>query len=148
MPSSFGNRLRNLRKKAGLTQPELAYLIGVHETTIRRWEWDKRTPRIEEVRKLASALHVPETDLLNDNYNNQAWVLHIVTGNSHDNEDVIDLAKPTSVIITNNEGGFIKLGGSYELWNDDNSFKEIIKALKKLRSTVIQNGIAQGGIKQ
>ena len=33
---SFGERLRRFRKKQGLTQIELAFLVGVHETTIRR----------------------------------------------------------------------------------------------------------------
>ena len=68
MAESFGERLKALRKKAGLTQPELAYLIGVHETTIRRWENnDKNSASIDDMKKIALALSVPESDLLNEN---------------------------------------------------------------------------------
>ena len=130
-----------------MTQPELAYLIGVHETTIRRWETDnKGQPRIEEVQKLAEALHVTVDDLLNDNNNNQSWVLSVSIGNI--GQEVIDLAKPTSIIMTSSEGGFLQLGGNYELWTDDNSFKKLIADLKRLRSSVIQNGIALGAVKK
>lgn len=31
-------RMKELRKQAGMTQPELAEQVGVHETTIRRWK--------------------------------------------------------------------------------------------------------------
>ncbi len=37
----LGDRIRLLRKKRKITQPELAASIGVHETTIRRWEQGK-----------------------------------------------------------------------------------------------------------
>ena len=60
---NFGNRLKELRKKSGNTQAELAFLIGVHETTIRRWEnGSKGTPSIEEIHKLCKALNVSEAD--------------------------------------------------------------------------------------
>ena len=36
--SSFGARLRTLRKKSGMTQEQLAEAIGVHLNTISRWE--------------------------------------------------------------------------------------------------------------
>ena len=55
---SFFERLKELRKKAGLTQTELAELVNMHETTIRRWENAKGIPRIEEMKKLAKALNV------------------------------------------------------------------------------------------
>ncbi len=76
MPDAFGERLRTFRKKAGLTQPELAELIGVHETTIRRWENDySGKPGMENIKALAKALNVSENDLLNDTPpENGGWV--------------------------------------------------------------------------
>lgn len=63
--SEFSKRLRTLRKKAGLTQEELAGLIDVSIMTVRRWEWGERNPRLDENKRLAQALHVSEAELLN-----------------------------------------------------------------------------------
>ena len=64
----------------------------------------------------------------------------------------LDMAKiavtPVSAIITDREAGFLKIGGSYELWTDDALFKKVISDLKKLREAVIANGRALGGIKE
>ena len=63
---TFGERLRKARKSKGITQAELAEAIGVHEMTIRRWETDKRSPRIEEIRALASFLEIPVDFLMGE----------------------------------------------------------------------------------
>ena len=147
---SFGQRLRRLRKSKGLTQAELAYRVGMHELSISRYELDKRQPQVEEVRKLAEALGVPQSELLEASpLPPNRWVLtvRIVDGFK---EEVIDLSKaiPTvSCINTTPTGGFLTLGGSYELWTDNRNFKRFIDDIKKYRNTVIQNGIALGGIK-
>ena len=148
MADNFADRLRDFRKKAGLSQSELAYLVGVHEATIRRWELQQRQPHSDEIKKLAEALHVSENDLLNG-APPETWVLQIKVANSY-KEDFIDMSKkiPTvSSITTTPEGGFLCLGGNYDLWQDDNLFKKMMADLKKYRATVIQNGIALGGIK-
>ena len=38
--STFGERLKELREEAGLTQEELALDIGVTKNTVYRWETD------------------------------------------------------------------------------------------------------------
>lgn len=147
---NFGNRLRELRQKSGITQAELAEQIGVHEITIRRWELSERTPRVEDIQKFCKALNVSEADLLNPHaQDNKSWVLQIKIADDI-TQEVIDMARnvPTvSSITTTPAGGFICLGGDYSLWTDDNSFKKILADLKKFRNTVIQNGKALGGIK-
>lgn len=61
----IGNRIKILRKKTGLTQPELAEKIGVHETTIRRWELEKdRGPDGKSVNKIATILNTTPEYLL------------------------------------------------------------------------------------
>lgn len=64
--SALARRLRELRKKAGLTQDELAECVGVHLNTISRWENGIDTPKTFKIKRLAEALHVSEADLLND----------------------------------------------------------------------------------
>ena len=68
MPDSFGSKLKALRKKAGLTQEELAEAIGVHSVTVSQWESDTYLPKTQNIKALAKALDVPENDLLNDSF--------------------------------------------------------------------------------
>ena len=146
---SFGQRLRRLRKKAGLTQEELAFKVDVSLMTLRRWEKGNSTPRTEFVKRLAEALGVPQSELLEGSPPHPSrWVLTIRIVDAL-KEEVINLGKgikPTAVINTSKDGGLLTLGGSYELWTDDNNFKQLIADLKKYRKSVIQNGIALGGI--
>lgn len=44
---SFGERLRNLRKEAGLTQDELASRTHLSQTAISNWESGNRIPNID-----------------------------------------------------------------------------------------------------
>ena len=53
----ISERIKKLRKQNGLNQAELAEHIGVSPMTERRWEWGQRSPRAEELAKLAAALH-------------------------------------------------------------------------------------------
>ena len=63
---NFAQRLRKFRKEARLTQEELANLINVSPMTLRRWEWNERQPRMEEIKKLCEILHVTEAELMNE----------------------------------------------------------------------------------
>ena len=147
---NFAQRLKELRRKARLTQEELANLVKVSPITERRWEWGERIPRVDDIKKIARALGVSVDDLLHENRTQSSgWVLTVRIANDF-REEVIDLSKGIpriSTIATSKEGGLLTLGGSYELWTDDNNFKKLISDLKKFRSTVIQNGIDLGGIK-
>ena len=66
----LGKQIRKFRKQAQLTQPELAEKLGVHETTIRRWEQEKDGgPDSKTIHKLAEVLGVtPETLLSESSY--------------------------------------------------------------------------------
>ena len=44
MARGFGPELRALRKAAGLTQADVAQLVGRHPNTVARWERGERTP--------------------------------------------------------------------------------------------------------
>ncbi len=149
MSENFKDRLRRLRKNAGINQEELAELTGVSIMTVRRWEWGERSPRVDEVKALAKALGVSEADLLNDSPDiSGEWLLSI-TVRQELKEEVIDLSKPIpeiSTIITANTGAYIALGGSYEHFLDDSLFKGLIAQLKKMRDGVIQQGKANGAI--
>lgn len=60
----FGKRLRKLRKEKGLTQKQLASLIGVRNSVISFYELGDRIPSPEVIRKLSATLHVSADYLL------------------------------------------------------------------------------------
>jgi transcriptional regulator with XRE-family HTH domain len=60
-----GVRLAELRKAAGLSQYELARMIGVPQANIAFWERSEKPPRSEVLPKMADALGVRIEDLLN-----------------------------------------------------------------------------------
>jgi transcriptional regulator with XRE-family HTH domain len=60
----FGEGLRRLRMRRGLTQEDVAYDAGLHRTEIGLLERGERVPGIETVFKLASALSISPNELL------------------------------------------------------------------------------------
>ena len=59
-----GENIKRFRKKANLTQKELAEKCGFAEITIRQYENGKRAPKIETMQKIATVLAVPISDLI------------------------------------------------------------------------------------
>lgn len=64
-----GNRLREMRQRAGLSQAELAERYGADQGTISNWENSKRPLSIEKMRGLARVLGCTVADLLGDEDN-------------------------------------------------------------------------------
>lgn len=56
--------IKQHRQRAGLTQPELAALLQVHETTVSKWENGVALPRAETLRKLAKIFVCSVDELL------------------------------------------------------------------------------------
>jgi transcriptional regulator with XRE-family HTH domain len=61
------DRLRNARIQAGLTQAELARLVGTDHTVIARYEAGERTPYVERLATLAAALGITPAALTQGN---------------------------------------------------------------------------------
>ena len=60
----FCKRLRELRLEQGLSKAQLAKNINVSDVAVSRWENGKRTPNIEQLRKLALFFNVSSDYLL------------------------------------------------------------------------------------
>lgn len=58
------NIVKELRKKAGIQQKELAISIGVSRPTVSDWESNKKDPSGERLRKLAEFFDVDELMIL------------------------------------------------------------------------------------
>lgn len=63
-PAAVRIRLAEIRKERGLTQKELAKLVGIHELTISRIEGGSRQIELDTLGKLCSALQVPIQELV------------------------------------------------------------------------------------
>jgi transcriptional regulator with XRE-family HTH domain len=61
---SFGETVRLLRQKAGLTQLDLAQKAGLSLRSVQNWEQDHRIPRLATLLALANALGVSVEGLL------------------------------------------------------------------------------------
>ena len=62
----FGNRLREARVAAGLSQSELEELSGIPKARLSRYENSHVEPSIQTLARLARALNVSEASLLGD----------------------------------------------------------------------------------
>lgn len=60
----FGKNLSHARKRAGISQEELAVRASLHRTEIGLLERGERLPRIDTALKLAGALGVPLEELI------------------------------------------------------------------------------------
>jgi transcriptional regulator with XRE-family HTH domain len=60
----FAQNLRRQRKRAGLSQEALGFLCDLHRTEISLLERAGREPRLGTIVKLAHALKIPPTELL------------------------------------------------------------------------------------
>lgn len=60
----FAANLRRIRKQANLSQEALALECGFHRTEISLLETTGRDPQLKTIVRLARALNVPATDLL------------------------------------------------------------------------------------
>ena len=56
---SIGEKIRQQRRLLDMKQEELSRRTGVSLKTIQRWESGERSPRMEEMDKLAEVLNVP-----------------------------------------------------------------------------------------
>jgi transcriptional regulator with XRE-family HTH domain len=62
----LGETIKALRIEKGLTQPQLAKIIGVSKGMISIWENNINEPKATYLKALASALDVTVDQLLND----------------------------------------------------------------------------------
>ena len=63
---SIGNKLLNIRKKAGLTQAEVAELSGLSDRTYADIERGSVNMRIETILRICKALQITPDDILTE----------------------------------------------------------------------------------
>jgi len=71
----YGEKLKELRKAAGLSQAELAKMVGCAQSTIFWLEKGNRLPHRSLAQRVANALNVPISELCSDNLQEQILAL-------------------------------------------------------------------------
>lgn len=72
MKEKLSDRIKTLRKNAGLTQIELAAMIGVSKSQFIRYELDSAQPPADTLNKMAMALGTTADYLINGSKNERA----------------------------------------------------------------------------
>lgn len=72
-PTSFGERLRQIRKEMGETQDEFAARIGTSKQVLSRYEGGQRIPKISLVESYAKALNVSVDYLMGESQQESAF---------------------------------------------------------------------------
>ena len=63
---TIGKKILELRTQKKLTQKQLADICGFSQSALNLWENEKRQPKVEQLRKIAAALGVYISDLVDD----------------------------------------------------------------------------------
>ena len=64
---AFGNSLADLRRRAGLTQRTLGYLLGVSDKAVSKWELGEGYPEVDKLLLLSKTLDASLDSLLGEN---------------------------------------------------------------------------------
>lgn len=63
---TFGEKIKNTREEKKLSQRALGEKMGVTQQTIAQYEKIQDTPKLSTIRKIAEALDIPMSDLIDD----------------------------------------------------------------------------------
>lgn len=76
--SHLGAAIKAFRKKANLTQDQLAEMLGTTKAAVSRYESGKRTPRYDQIIQIADALQISPALLIGyeiHDYNNYSFAI-------------------------------------------------------------------------
>ena len=82
---TIGEKIKHLRRNSALTQEQLAEMVDVAVTSIRRWEQGGTMPNIKVVQKLAGVLNTTPEYLLEDEDKNN--IVITATSEQHTTRD-------------------------------------------------------------
>lgn len=84
----LSNNIRFLRKRAGLSQEQLAQKFGYNNfTTVQKWESEKSDPPVKVVKGISDLFMVSMDDLINKDLSEESYYLP-----SHNLPDISDKA--------------------------------------------------------
>lgn len=125
------------RQIRGLTQIQLGDKTGIDSNMISRYERGTATPSLENLKRLALGLGVTVDELLNGPVSTD-WNLRLITTKEATEMVVstLDLTgKTTRASLEMSDTGMgLTISASYEQWEDDAKFEDLINQLRKKRA--------------
>lgn len=118
---NFGDKLKEERKKKGMSQKELGQKLGVSQAMIAQYEKGDRAPKIETINKIAQALDINPSILIRCN-NNVSWI-DLFSGDANFNHTLKELKENLNL-----EGAFQNI---YEITQEDTE-TELLSNYRKL----------------
>ena len=131
---SLGQRIKRLRKKAGLCQEELAERIGVHLNTVSQWENGVYIPKIGKIERIAEVLNTTASDLLNGPVKQEFEVKILMGVKSLSNVAGIEITDNSFFYGVDDEKPQIHIGGMINIGTPqerEESLKKIIASFQK-----------------
>lgn len=120
----FCEKMREERKKRGLSQKELGKKIGMSQQMIAQYENGNRNPKRETIEKIANALEVPTSELTG--YNDTISVIDLFSGaRGLCTDDMRTITRELYEIVVSEEDTKSKLLSSYNKLNEKGQEKAI-----------------------
>lgn len=63
---TFAEKLKSIRKQAGMTQEQLAEKLGVSRQAVTKWETDAGVPDIENIKAISAMFDISIDELLSN----------------------------------------------------------------------------------
>lgn len=129
---NFGDKLKEERKKKGMSQKELGQKLGVSQAMIAQYEKGDRAPKIETINKIAQALDINPSILIRCN-NNVSWI-DLFSGDANFNHTLKELKENLNL-----EGAFQNI---YEITQEDTE-TELLSNYRKLNDKGQEKAVEQ-----
>jgi transcriptional regulator with XRE-family HTH domain len=152
MASNIGSHIMAERVGRGLTQQQLADVVGVTRASICRYESGKRTPKIDTLQKIAKALDVDWTELVSEEERSELLIeaAKPILNKLHEEAKNGTLTAEPSHMVPDRAWHFTRIHHNYERLNtdgrlaagecfmlnlDDETIKEVAEYVAKLANT-------------
>ena len=63
---TIGHNIKRLREERGMTQTDLAKVVGASDKAVSTWENGTAIPRIGKIEKMAHYFNVPKSEIIGD----------------------------------------------------------------------------------
>lgn len=126
-----GQLIKAARKRAGMTQAELADKLNIPYQSVSQWERDTRNPKYETLQRIAAALGVEWTELVPESTQGAVIAAHVIEG-----AGLTLKRKDGSVVQQGNEKPWEEMSTTERAEQLSSDFSKFARVLKELKETV------------
>lgn len=131
----LGNKILNLRKKAGYSQEVLAEKLDVTRQTISNWECGQTTPDIIQAKSIAKIFHISLDELTDNNIEN--ILLERISNTENLTNKIVKILKVLGVILIASIVSFMIIIISLSIYNYKISKKEYSYVMPETKTKTI-----------